>query len=124
MALSKSLLAQTILTNINNISIDVPHNTTKSDGTVDASTSSTTIGASASPAAAKLNQDMAKAIANAVIDHITQFMEISNGIFTLTNGTISGPWVGSGGGPAPVAVPGGPVASETGTVNIPPGAIK
>jgi hypothetical protein len=67
---------------------------------------------------------LADAIAQAVVEYIHSNLEITQGQFTLTGGSMTGALVGTGGGPAPVAVTGGTVSSETGTVSILPGAFK
>ena len=121
--LTTDQLANAILSNINSIKIDVPNNTVKSDGSVDISTSQTTIGAASSPQAAKLNKDMANAIAKAIVDNLKN-LEIANGQITITGGIISNTLMGATVSGGPATAVGGAFPSETGTVSVPPGAIK
>jgi hypothetical protein len=121
--LTVDLLAKSILDNINAITIQVPANRTNDDGSVDITTQSSTIGQTATPAAAQLNSDMANAIAKAIIDNL-KYLEIVNGQFSLVGGTMSNTLTGATVTGGPATLIGGTIASETGTVSIPQGAIQ
>lgn len=68
---------------------------------------------------------IAYAVAKELVTEIQTNLEIQMGNLTLTAGSLSGSLTGVGGGVVgPVTVFGGSVASETGIIMVPPGAMK
>jgi hypothetical protein len=67
---------------------------------------------------------IAQAVAEEVIAHMKEKLEISQGQFSLQNGTMSNTLTGVTYSGGPATAVGGTIASETGTVAIQPGAVK